>query len=79
MAAHQAFTVATDIPVYFCDPQSPWQRGTNEYTNGLLRQYFFKTTDLSRIPHRRLNGVARELNSRPRATLDIHSPAEKFN
>jgi IS30 family transposase len=79
MAAHHAFTVGTDIPVYFCDPQSPWQRGTNEDTNGLLRQYFPKTTDLSHIPQRHLNEVARELNNRPRATLDFHSPAEKFN
>ena len=79
MAAHQAFTVATDIPVYCCDPQSPWLRGTNENTNGLLRQYFPKAMDLSRIPQHRLNAVARELNNRPRATLDFCSPAEKFD
>ncbi len=79
MAAHHAFTVATDIPVYCCDPQRPWQRGTHENRTGLLRQYFPKTTDLSRIPQRRLNEVARELNNRPRATLAFHSPAEKFN
>jgi IS30 family transposase len=75
MAAHHAFKVATEIPVYFCDPQSPRQRGTNEITNGLLRKYFPKTTDLSRIPQRRMNEVARELDNRPRATLDVHSPA----
>jgi len=79
MAAHQAFTVATNIPVYVCDPQIPWQRGTNENTNGLLRQYFPKSMDLSRIPQHRLNAVARELNNRPRPTLDFCSPAEKFN
>jgi IS30 family transposase len=79
MAAHHAFTVANDITVYFCDTQSPWQRGTNVQTNGLLHQYFPKTTDLSHIPHRRMNEVARALNNRQRATLAFHSPAEKFS
>jgi IS30 family transposase len=79
MAAHHACTVASNNPVYFGDPQSPCQRGTNERMNGLLRQYFPKTTDLSRIQQSRLNSVTRVLNNRLRATLDFHSPGEKFN
>ena len=79
MADHQRFTLATDIKVYFCDPQSPWQRGSNENTNGLLRQYFPKGMDLSNVHQNRLNAVARRLNERPRETLQFYSPAEKFN
>lgn len=79
MGAHQAFAVATDMAVYFCDPHSPWQRGTNENTNGLLRQYFPRSLDLSRLTQRQLDAVALELNNRPRATLDFRSPAEMFN
>jgi len=78
LADHQRFSLATDIKVYFCDPQQPWQRGSNENTNGLLRQYFPKGTDLSNIHQNRLNAVARELNERPRETLQFYSPAEKF-
>jgi len=78
MANHQKFSLATDIDVYFCDPQQPWQRGSNENTNGLLRQYFPKGMDLSNVHQNRLNAVARELNERPRETLQIYSPAEKF-
>jgi len=78
MAGHQRFSLATDIDVYFCDPQQPWQRGSNENTNGLLRQYFPKGMDLSKVHQNRLNAVARELNERPRETLDFYSPAEKF-
>ena len=78
MADHKRFSLATDIKVYFCDPQSPWQRGSNEQTNGLLRQYFPKGMDLSRVHQNRLNAVARELNERPRETLNFYSPAEKF-
>ncbi len=79
MANHKRFSLATDIDVYFCDPQSPWQRGSNENTNGLLRQYFPKGMDLSNIHQNRLNAVARQLNERPRETLQFYSPAEKFN
>jgi len=79
MADHQRFSLDTDIKVYFCDPKSPWQRGSNENTNGLLRQYFPKGMDLSNIHQNRLNAVARRLNERPRETLQFYSPAEKFN
>jgi len=78
MADHERFSLDTDIKVYFCDPQSPWQRGSNENTNGLLRQYFPKGMDLSNIHQNKLNAVARQLNERPRETLQFYSPAEKF-
>ncbi len=76
---HKAFTIATDIDVYFCDPQSPWQRGSNENTNRLLREYFPKGTDLSIHSQVQLNKVARQLNERPRKTLQYETPADKFN
>lgn len=79
MADHKRFTLATDIQVYFCDPQNPWQRGSNENTNGLLRQYFPKGMDLSGYSQAQLNGVARKLNQRPRKTLNYETPAERFD
>jgi IS30 family transposase len=78
MADHKRFTLATDIQVYFCDPQNPWQRGSNENTNGLLRQYFPKGLDLSTYSQAKLNEVARQLNERPRKTLNYETPAQRF-
>ena len=79
MAAHKRFTMATDIQVFFCDPQSPWQRGSNENTNGLLRQYMPKGIDISGYSQAQLNAIARQLNERPRKTLGFHTPAEMFS
>jgi IS30 family transposase len=79
MAEHAKFTVDTGVQVYFCDPKSPWQRGTNENTNRLLRQYLPKTLDLSTVSQAELNTIARSLNRRPRQTLEWRSPSEAFN
>lgn len=79
MHAHKQFTMATDIQVFFCDPQSPWQRGSNENTNGLLRQYLPKGINLSGYSQTQLNAIARQLNQRPRKSLGFHSPAEMFS
>jgi IS30 family transposase len=79
MADHKRFTVATDIDVYFCDPHSPWQRGSNENTNGLLRQYFPKGVDIAAYSQDELDEVARKLNERPRKTLEYRTPAEQFS
>jgi IS30 family transposase len=80
MARHAAFTLATDCQVYFCDPHAPWQRGSNENTNGLLREYFPRSsTDFRRYTQDDLDTIARQLNTRPRMTLEWHNPAEKLN
>ena len=79
MSKHRDFTVTTDLRVYFCDPRSPWQRGSNENTNGLLRQYFPKGVDLSTYTQEQLDAVALELNQRPRKTLEFATPADKLN
>lgn len=79
MHAHKQFTMATDIQVFFCDPQSPWQRGSNENTNGLLRQYMPKGINLAGYSQAQLNAIARQLNQRPRKTLGFHTPAEMFS
>jgi IS30 family transposase len=79
MSDHRRFTLATDIKVYFCDPQSPWQRGSNENTNGLLRQYLPKGIDLSTYSQAKLNAIARRLNERPRKTLNFETPAQRFH
>jgi IS30 family transposase len=78
LTARQTFTVATQVQVYFCDPQSPWQRGTNENTNGLLRQYFPHGTDLRNYTQAELNAVAQRLNARPRKTLGYATPADRL-
>jgi IS30 family transposase len=78
MADHKSFTIATKVQVYFCDPHSPWQRGSNENTNGLLRQYFPRGTDLSRFSQADLNKIALRLNQRPRQTLGFETPADRL-
>ena len=76
MAEHAKFTVATDVKVYFCDPRSPWQRGSNENTNGLLRQYLPKRANLNLVTQTRLDEIATRLNTRPRKTLGFQTPAD---
>ena len=78
LTAHQAFTMATNVQVYFCDPQRPWQRGSNENTNGLLRQYLPHATDLSNYSQSQLDNVALRLNTQPRMTLGYRTPADKL-
>jgi IS30 family transposase len=78
VAAHKRFTVATNVQVYFCDPRSPWQRGSNENTNGLLRQYLPRGADFSRISQSYLNAIALRLNQRPRKTLGFETPADRL-
>ncbi len=79
MSRHREFTLAADLPVYFCDPASPWQRGSNENTNGLLRQYLPKSSDLAVHSAQNLAAVAAELNARPRKTLNWHTPAQRLS
>jgi IS30 family transposase len=79
MTAHVDFNITTDIDVYFCDPHSPWQRGTNENTNELFRHYLSRSTDLATVTASQLDQIAAELNERPRETLGWHTPAEKLN
>lgn len=78
LSRHKDFAIATDMQVYFCDPGSPWQRGSNEKTNGLLRQYFRKGMDLTYVTQRQLDAVAKRLNTPPRFTLSGQTPAEVF-
>ena len=78
MAQHAQFSIDTGVDVYFCDPKSPWQRGSNENTNGLLRQYFPKGTDMAKLTQQDLDFVAHQLNGRPRQTLGWMTPSEKL-